>query len=187
MKKFLAVAIIIAAITLVSPNASAQAANDSNWVSVNAKVVGIFDFQIDSDDWNDPATDAATYNFGDVSLDGTTTGGATPSSTDGFDTNATFTADNAFGWSVISAPKRDVAFSFQNVNTSGSLGASALAFSMDDANFFDLSSPGTVHSVTNVGNGSQGATGNIDLELTITDSDAPGTSSFTFEIVATGL
>lgn len=190
MRKLLAMAAIAGAAALVTTEASAQAV-DSNWVNVNARVVGIFDFQIDNDDWLDAATDAATYNFGDVSVDGTTTGTAVAAVGA---TSTTFTADNAFTWSVISAPRRDVTITYQNAavaNTGGSLTLADLEIDMgDDNTWVNLNGGnGTVAhpTVLNVGNGSNALTGNIDLRLTIDDQDTPGTSSYTFELVATGV
>lgn len=190
MKKILAVTTIAAA-ALVATDATAQV-SDSNWVNVNARVVGIFDFQIDGDDWNDPATDAATYNFGDVSVDGTTTGGATAAVGA---TSTTFTQAAAFSWEVISAPRRDVTIDYQNaqLNAAATLTLADLEVQMTgsgtSAGYVDLNQGnGTnLYSETNVGNGANAATGNIDLRLTIDDTDAEGTNSFTFELVATGV
>lgn len=186
MKQVLAAIMMAGAVVLIATDASAQS-TDSNWINVNATVVGIFDFQIDGDDWNDPATDAATYNFGDVSVDGTTTGSATATTPD--DATAIFTADNAFAWSVMSAPRRDVTFTFQNASKNGALGLDDLRLSMDDATLFKLDGTDgtTLHSVNSVGNGTNGVTGSIDLELTITDTDVEGTTSYTVELVATGV
>lgn len=190
MKRFFTAAAIATA-ALGAVDASAQA-SDSNWVNVNARVVGIFDFQIDGDDWTDAATDAATYNFGDVSVDGTTTGTATAAVGA---TSTTFTQTAAFGWEVSSAPRRDVTIAYQNaqLNPAATLTLDDLEIQMTgtgtSAGYVDLNQGDNtqVYSETNVGNGNNSATGNIDLRLTIDDTNAEGSNSFTFELVATGV
>lgn len=199
MKKVLAVAAIAGAAMFMAGSAEAQ--TDSNWVQVSATVQGIFDFQIDGADF--PAASPAIHDFGSVTVTGVQTGGTAATSivTAADGSTAHYRAEPAFGWTVVSAPRRTVDISYQTATIGGAntMTIDQLAIEMSVTQQADggtgistawqTLSGGKVLLVDDVraGNGTNTAAGNINLELRVDEDDAAGANTFTFELIAEGL
>lgn len=197
MKKIMAVAAIAGAAMFMAGSAEAQP--DSNWVQVSATVQGIFDFQINGADF--PAATPATHDFGSVTVTGVQTGGTAATSvvTAADGSTSHYRAEPAFGWSVVSAPRRDVDISFQGATILGAMDLDQLAIEMSvtqqgsGGGGMSLGwkplSPATEILVDDVeaGNGTNTARGNINLELRVDETDIAGANTFTFELVADGI
>ena len=198
MKKAIVVLALAAAATLMTGDAQAQP--DSNWVRVSATVQGIFDFQINGADY---PTSGAPYvhNFGTLSVDGTQVGGtaATSVSVQPDGSSATFRAEPAFGWTVVSAPRRTVDISFQAGVSGGTntMSDDQLSVQMTVTQQASTGSGATTGYQTYaaatkkllvndvyVGNGTNSAAGNVNLQLRVDEDDADGANTFLFELIA---
>lgn len=200
MKKVMAVAAIAGAVIFMAGNAEAQA-TDSNWVQVSATVQGVFDFQIDGADF--PAAAPALHDFGAVTVTGVQTGGTAATSVvtapDG--STSHYRAEPAFGWTVVSAPRRTVDISYQNATIGGAntMTIDQLAIEMSvtqqasggagtSTAWNQLSGAKTLLvDDALAGNGTNTAAGNINLELRVDETDAAGANTFTFELIAEGI
>lgn len=200
MKKVLAVAAMAGAAMFMAGNAEAQA-TDSNWVQVSATVQGIFDFQINGNDY--PAATPATHDFGSVTVTGVQTGGTAATSivTAADGSTSHYRAEPAFGWTVVSAPRRTVDISYQSVTLGGAntMTIDQLAIEMSVTqqatggtgsstawNELSVAKTLLVDDVL-AGNGTNAAAGNINLELRVDEDDAEGANTFTFELIAEGI
>jgi len=186
--------IVIAALLVVSAGSAwAQSASDS--FSVSARNIGIFQFDIVG----------TTFDFGDVDADGNTSTTGVTGARNGGDTGAIYTQAAATTFTCSSAPSRTVRvfngsttstinwgaadrLSLQ-VPTSGLPGTPTscgyVAFGTNgDGGAGNCASGNLAHSIT-VGNGSNAATGNIDLQLEVLDSDATSASANSWTVVLT--
>lgn len=173
-------------------SALAQSANGS--VSVTAANVGIFEFTI---------TDAA-FDFGNVDASGNLSSTGVSGVRNGTDDGAIYSADAATTWTCSSAPSRTVrvynasAASTINWGTAdrlslrvpttglpvGSTSCGLLTFSTaGDGGAGACASGNLVHSV-DAGNGSNSASGNLDLQLEVLDSDGTGSNTWTVVLTA---
>ncbi|MBW3565663.1 MAG: hypothetical protein KY459_13160 [Acidobacteria bacterium] len=200
MRKILAVAAISGAAIFMAGNAEAQA-TDSNWVQVTATVQGVFDFKIDGNDY--PAGSPALHDFGSVTVTGVQTGGTAATSivTAADGSTAHYRAEPAFGWTVVSAPRRTVDISYQNatIDAANTMTIDQLAIEMSVTQQAD-GGAGTSTAWNQLsgaktllvddalaGNGTNTAAGNINLELRVDENDAEGANTFTFELYAEGI
>lgn len=188
MKKVL---VLIAALTLLGAfNAFAQTASDS--ISVTATNNGIFTFSID----------LPSYAFGTVDANGTSnaaTGGTETLGGTRVGTAATYTS-GALGpnWTAASAPSRTVRIYNASTIVSGVLGGNRLALEVPAGGggstcgfkAFGTTGDGAacaagilIHSMT-VGNGGQAVGGDLNLRLTIDDTDPVGATTWTVVLTA---
>ncbi|MCG6962624.1 MAG: hypothetical protein LJE95_05075, partial [Acidobacteria bacterium] len=166
--------------------AMAQSASDQ--LTVNAVNQGIFQFDIA----------ATTIDLGTVNANGDLLGGNPGTLTgvrNGTDDGATYTLDDATTWTCSSAPRRNVDIAENGSSVSGVLPLDALAVrSQTPSNggtsggWIDLGSGGTlVSGMTNVGNGANSATGDLDLQLTVMDTDPVGSTTWTVVLTASSV
>lgn len=200
MKKVLAVAAIAGAAMFMAGNAEAQP--DSNYVAVTAIVQGVFDFKIDGADF--PLALPAVHDFGAVTVTGVQTGGtpATSIVTAADGSTSHYRAEPAFGWTVVSAPRRTVDISYQDVTpgVANTMTIDQLSIEMSvtqqasggagtSTGWKQLALASKVPLVDDAlaGSGTNIAAGNINLELRVDDTDAEGANTFTFELIADGI
>ncbi len=186
-------AVLTALLVIASGAAFAQSASDT--VTVTARNIGIFQFDISG----------TSFNFGDVDADGNTSSTGVTGARNGGDDGATYTATGVTTFNIKSAPSRTVRIFNASTTSTINWGASdrlsvrvpttGLPGSPTSCGFIDFDTNGDggggacaagnlVHTVT-VGNGSNDADGSLDLELEVLDADATSTLSNTWTVVLT--
>ncbi len=194
MKKGLLLPALLLGFLLVGAGvASAQPASDS--ITVTAANVGIFSFNIVG----------ASFAFGNVDANGTTSSTGVPGARNGGNTGAVYTATTATTWTCASAPVRTVrVFNASTTSTiawgtadrlsmqvpatglpAGSTSCGYKVFSTTGDGVATCGAGNLVHSV-NVGNGANSRTGNLDLRLDVLDTDVTGSNSWTVVLTANG-
>jgi len=193
-KALLWAAVLPLLVAVGATSAWAQPAGDS--ITVTAQNRGIFLFDITG----------SSFDFGEIDAAGNASSTGVSGARNGADDGAVYTAAAATTWTCSSAPSRTVriynASSASTINwgtadrlslqipTTGLPGGSTscgyLAFgTAGDGGAGACSSGNLVHSVT-TGNGSNSASGNLDLQLEVLDTDALGTNEWTVVLTATG-
>jgi hypothetical protein len=191
-KRLLLTLAALVALSAGTGSALAQSANGS--VSVTAANVGVFEFTI---------TDAS-FDFGNVDANGTLSSTGVSGARNGANDGAVYTASAATTWTCSSAPSRTVrvynASSASTINWGnadrlslqipatglpvGSTSCGSLTFSTaGDGGAGACASGNLVHSV-DAGNGSNSASGNLDLQLEVLDSDGTGSNTWTVVLTA---
>lgn len=185
MKK---ITLVVLVVLFGAVGAFAQTASDS--ITVTATNQGIFTFQIDD----------AAYAFGTVDSNGTTSGSGVPGSA--ISGGALYVATQASSWEVRSAPQRTVRI-YNSSFVAPTLGWGAgtqdrLRMRIPGANtcgFKSFStigdgssacSNGELYSGITAGNGTNAASGDLDFELTVLDTDAAGTNTWIVQLTAAG-
>lgn len=178
----------IAAIALLAATAGAWAQSDT--ITVSAQNRGVLELSFSS----------ATFDFGQVDADGATSSTGVSGARNGADDGATYTQAAAATWTVRSAPPRTVRLYNDSTTSSivwgtadrlrlevpGSNSCGALDFSSTgDSGSHACGSGVLVHSVS-AGNGSNAATGDLNLELDVMDVDVTGTNSWTVVVTTVG-
>lgn len=184
MKKLVFLGILI----LLAGAVPAMAQSASDQLTVTANNQGIFLFDIA----------AASVDLGTVNANGDLLGG-NPSGLSGVrngsDTGAVYTLDDATTWTCSSAPKRNVDIAENGSSVAGVLPLGALEVRSQapsnggtSGGWITLGTSGTlVSGMTNVGNGANSATGDLDLQLTVLDTDATGSTTWTVILTASSV
>lgn len=190
--------IIIAALALLGTTSMFAQVSASDQITVTATNQGIFTFNID----------LATYAFGTVNPNGTANVGGTESLTGvrGATSSVYTTGAGGPNFTVASAPSRTVRIYNNSLlaNHSGVLAAGSLAMRIPSVPSgtacagpvaFTASGDGgaaacaggnLAHSVT-VGNGANDVDGDLELQLTVADTDLTGLTTWTVTVTATGI
>lgn len=167
---------------------------DSNWVVVDATVVGTFDFTIDGTDW--PQLGPASYDFGTISHSGTN-GGVKIGG------RVYYTRNGAFTWEIVSAPRRTVDVVLVNPTKTQEPAAGGMQLDQLAIEMTLLSqAPGGTGSSTGLtpvapnelllddalsGFGSAAAAGEINLQIYVDGNDKDGLNTWLLELEATGI
>jgi len=184
MKKLVFLGVLI---LLVGAGSATAQVSASDQLTVTANNQGIFHFEIA----------AASVDLGTVNANGDLLGGNFPGMTgarNGAGTGAVYTADNATTWICSSAPKRNVEIAENGSSVVGVLPLDALEVRSNapsvgtSGGWITLGTGGTlVSGMTNVGNGANSATGDLDLQLTVLDTDAVGSTTWTVVLTASSV
>ncbi|HUF16969.1 MAG TPA: hypothetical protein VMS12_02865 [Thermoanaerobaculia bacterium] len=191
MKKYLS---LVAVVILFGTAGVFAQVTASDSITVTATNQGIFSFNIAD----------ASYAFGTVNANGAANVGGTDALTGTpFAGGATYTASAASTWSAQSAPARTVRIF--NASTTSVIGwgtADRLAMGIPSSNqggtscglvAFGTTGDGLsacangnlIHGVA-VGNGANDADGDLDFQLTVDDTDAAGSNTWTVVLTAAG-
>lgn len=194
MRRTLQTFLLLLAIGLISPVAEAQSA-DSNWARITATVAGVFDFKIDGADYP-LATAPALHDFGAISHTGVNGGVKVGGKT-------YYTANGAFNWTVVSAPRRTVDIVLRNPSkptepVAGPMALDQLAIEMTITNqaaggagtslgMIPVAADELLVDDVFAGNGTSEANGAINLEIHVDGNDKAGDNVWLFELEATGI
>jgi len=190
----LVLSVFLVALIAAAGSAQAQSATDS--FSVTAANQGIFLFNIVG----------TSFDFGTLTADGTTSSTGVAGARNGANNGATYTAAGVTTWTCNSAPSRTVrVFNASTTATinwgtadrlslqipsaglpSGSTSCGYKTFTTaGDGGVGSCGSGNLVHSVA-TGNGSNAATGSLDLRLDVLDADTTGANTWTVVLTASG-
>ncbi len=186
----------LAVCMLAASTAFAVVASDS--IIVTASNGGVFTFNIA----------AATYDFGTVDANGTTSSKGIAGSRNSADTGSTYLALAATTWTVASAPPRAVHIFNASTNASGifgwgvsdrlemqipttglpgtpaTCGFKTFLTASGDGGVSPSCTIGNLVTTFSAGNGANSVTGNLDFRLTVLDVDVTGSNTWVVTLTA---
>ncbi len=181
-------AAFVAFLFVGTQSALAQRTADMS-LTVTANNLGIFTCSI---------TSSATFDFGDVDADGTLSSTGIAGVRNGANDGADYEALSAAQWQCNAAPSSTVDIKMNSTGAdhsgAGGMGADNLTVRMPTATagggtslgYRDFTSGLDLLTGISVGNGALTASGNIDLNLSVLDTDATGANTWVVKLRATG-
>ncbi len=167
--------------------ASAQRTADLT-LTVTANNIGVFSCTIDG-------AASSSFDFGDVDASGTTSSTGVTGARNGADDGAEYEATAAAAWGCSAAPSSTVAIALTSVaadHTAGGMQDDGLEIRIPatgggtSAGYQTFTSAANLITGMSVGNGANSVAGDVDLRLTVLDTDPTGANSWTVRLRATG-